>query len=237
MRRLSFFLLVVLLLGHTGQSQADLILQPAGLNPGDQYRLVFTTSTTLNATSTDINVYNNHVNSAANAPGALTSGWGLTWSALASTQTADAISNTGTYKGTLGIPIYLVEGTKVADSYADFWDLSLEAPMNRTELDTLPPGGSLARVWTGTSGTGSTNGNIALGTDTPFYGRWTGTFNDAFGLGERSFTSSYALYGISNVLTATSAVPEPNAFFCLSLAGISFALGRRRDSIDTAGCR
>ncbi|MFM7909129.1 MAG: PEP-CTERM sorting domain-containing protein, partial [Microcystis sp.] len=41
-----------------GAAQAALVVLPSGLNPGDQYRLVFVTSGTRNATTTDINDYN-----------------------------------------------------------------------------------------------------------------------------------------------------------------------------------
>src|SRR6056297_2312099 len=141
MRSLPLFLLFVFPLCFPAQVRADLVFQSADLNPGDQYRLVFTTSTTTNATSTDIADYNNHVNSAANATGSLIKDWGLTWSAIASTETVNARLNTSTFTTTPNIPIYLVDGTKIADDYGDFWDLALNAPMNRTELDTLPPGG------------------------------------------------------------------------------------------------
>ena len=40
---------------------------PTGLNPGDQYRLAFVTSTIRDATSSDIGVYNTHVTNAANS--------------------------------------------------------------------------------------------------------------------------------------------------------------------------
>ncbi len=42
-------------------AQAALVVVPPGLNPGDQYRLVFVTDGTRDATSTNINDYNNFV--------------------------------------------------------------------------------------------------------------------------------------------------------------------------------
>jgi len=38
----------------TGAAQAALVVVPTGLNPGDQYRLVFVTDGTRDATSTNI---------------------------------------------------------------------------------------------------------------------------------------------------------------------------------------
>ena len=57
---------------------------PAGLIPGDTYRLVFVTSTTRNATSTDIADHNAFVQGRANA-GGIGSTVGMEWKALAST--------------------------------------------------------------------------------------------------------------------------------------------------------
>jgi hypothetical protein len=45
----------------TSAAQAALVVVPPGLNPGDQYRLVFVTAGTRNATSSDINDYNTFV--------------------------------------------------------------------------------------------------------------------------------------------------------------------------------
>jgi hypothetical protein len=42
-----------------GPAQAALVVVPPGLNPGQQFRLVFVTNGTRNATSTNISDYNN----------------------------------------------------------------------------------------------------------------------------------------------------------------------------------
>ncbi len=52
---------------QTRESIAANLTQPTGLPEGSQYRIVFVTTTTRNATSTNINDYNNFVNAAANA--------------------------------------------------------------------------------------------------------------------------------------------------------------------------
>ena len=49
----------------TMASQAAVITMPSGLSHGDQYRIVFVTSTTIQATSSDISTYNAHVTAAA----------------------------------------------------------------------------------------------------------------------------------------------------------------------------
>ena len=57
------------LLGATMAAQGAVTTVPTGLNIGDQYRLVFVTSTTRDAASTDISVYNTFVNDLAAAAG------------------------------------------------------------------------------------------------------------------------------------------------------------------------
>ena len=59
-------------------------LTPAGLAEGDSFRLVFLTSTTTDATSADIAVYNTFVNNAANLSGSLVKDKGWTWYAIGS---------------------------------------------------------------------------------------------------------------------------------------------------------
>src|SRR5271157_2532988 len=55
----------VCLLGLPAVAKADPFMPPAGLAPGSTYRLVFVTSTTNQATDTDIGIYNSFVSAAA----------------------------------------------------------------------------------------------------------------------------------------------------------------------------
>ena len=66
-RRLFQLLVVVsaLLLGTASQSLAQVTTVPPGLSPGDPYRLAFVTSTTRNALSSSIAVYNTFVTGVA----------------------------------------------------------------------------------------------------------------------------------------------------------------------------
>ena len=105
----------------------DWSLIPSGLGPGDQFRLLFVTSTTRDASSTDIADYNDFVQDAAAAGHAAIQPYSAGFRAVASTSAEDARDNTST-TGT-GVPIYwLGQGiTKVADDYADFYDGSWDA--------------------------------------------------------------------------------------------------------------
>ncbi len=102
---------------------AAIITLPTSLNLGDEYRLAFVTSGTRDATSSDIADYNTFVTNAANAVPALAS-LGTTWTAIGSTATVDARDNTNTVPstvngGSVGVPIFLLNDTKLVDSNND----------------------------------------------------------------------------------------------------------------------
>ena len=111
----------------TMASQAAVITMPSGLSHGDQYRIVFVTSTTIQATSSDISTYNAHVTAAAalNPDLAVIEGTveqTTTWTAIGSTTSVNARDNTSTTGAGTGIGIYLLNDTAIATSYTDLWD-------------------------------------------------------------------------------------------------------------------
>ena len=141
---------------------AAIVIPPPDLSPGDQYRLVFVTSGTTTANSNDISSYNNFVNAQAasvSATGFPTSGW----TAIVSTTTVDARDNTGTASGT-GVPIYRVDGLRIADDYTDLWNGgTLQNDLSVTQQGDLYPsnatlcgfGPARPCAWTGTSSLGT----------------------------------------------------------------------------------
>ena len=95
-------------------------LIPSGLGPGDEFRLLFVSSTDRNAVPKNIGTYNTWIqNLAANGHGDIR-GYSSTFRVVGSTRAVDARDNTET-TGT-GVPIYWLNGDKVADNYADFYD-------------------------------------------------------------------------------------------------------------------
>ena len=64
--RIAVLLFAAIALAQSTTASAQPITVPAGLHPGDQYRLAFVSSETTQATSTNITVYNNFVNRYAN---------------------------------------------------------------------------------------------------------------------------------------------------------------------------
>lgn len=192
---------------------ADVVLSPPGLAPGSPYRLVFVTSTTRDATSSNIADYNSFVTGVANHASSPLLVLGTTWTAIASTQTVSAITNTSTPTSTPGIPIYRVDGVSVATSYADLWDDSILNPIEITEHGAL----LTATPWTGTSGSGAVITSKALGVSGSS-ARGNTTLTDSSWIADVSASvgNTHSLYAISGTLTA---VPEPSAFLCICVVG------------------
>jgi hypothetical protein len=103
-------------------AQALPIFTPSGLNPGDTYQLVFVTSTSTTALSTDIADYNAFVQAAADAVwlGGGTILDGVQWSAIGSTDSVNTRDN-----AVVSGPVYNLGDELVATSFAAMWDGSL----------------------------------------------------------------------------------------------------------------
>jgi len=215
----------------TMASQAAVITMPSGLSHGDQYRIVFVTSTTIQATSSDISTYNAHVTAAAalNPDLAVIEGTveqTTTWTAIGSTDSVNARDNTSTTGAGTGIGIYLLNDTAIATSYTDLWDGTIANLFNVDEQGDSGPYAN-SQVWTGTNGDGST-GNDPLGTATPEFGKTnlTGVNTWINRLSGPTWpnTDTYHLFAMSGILT----VPEPSSTALLGLGLSSLLLRRRR---------
>ena len=210
---------------------------PAGLNPGDTYRIAFVTSTTRDATSTNIADYNAFVTAAANSQASLAA-LGTIWTAIASTSTVSARDNTSTVPssvvgGSTGVPIFLLNDTQLAGSYDTLWSGTLDNSLSIDETgETTTGSGS---VWTGTTPAGLTEFAFGLGVTTIFGARLgdafaTGGSWTALGVSETSF--EFQLYSLSGLLTVPSesvSIPAPGSLslLALGLAGLGFARRRR----------
>jgi hypothetical protein len=206
-------------LGLSGIAEAAIVIPPTGLAPGSEYRLVFVTSGTRNATSSNIDIYNTFVQNAARSSSVLNTALtaagfdptSITWTAIASTGAVNARANTRT-RATDTSPIYRLDGAQVAPGYGDLWGRdSIGEPINRTQEDTVI---ERSRVWTGTGGGGETSNPLGVFVD----------FNPRFGLIERgdlwvsagiALQSAERFYGISSVLVVptapTTTTPEPSS--------------------------
>ncbi len=227
-------LLALALLSIFGGTASAGILNPLGLNPGDQYRIAFVTSGTRNALSSNIADYNVFVQGQANA-GSETSKLSTNWTAIASTATVSALTNTST-AGADPIPIYLVNGTdRIANSYADLWDGTLANSLSLNE------GGASQSsiVWTGTQSDGSidTFGHLGPLVTTAIRGASTATDSTWIADTVSSISNAHHLYGISDVQTiAPAAVPEPSSLLMMGVGGVGLLMQRRRKKQMQAHC-
>src|SRR5262249_49057304 len=155
MTRLSVRLLLLTLvvgLGAARPARAD-IMTPAGLNPGDQFRIIFVSSGTRDATSSNIGDYDTFIGSAATAARLTYNGVDVPWVALGSPPTVSANDSGRLPVDASAPPIYRLDGVKVADNTSDLWDGTIDAPINVNELGT---GGVDELVFTGTAPGGGT---------------------------------------------------------------------------------
>ncbi len=98
----------------------DWALKPSGFSGGERFRLLFITSTQRDATATSIATYNSFVQGRASAGHSAIQTYSAEFKVVGSTSTVDARDNTGTTGR--GVPIYWLNGAKVADNYPDFYD-------------------------------------------------------------------------------------------------------------------
>ena len=204
----------------TSAAQAAFVVVPTDLAVGDQYRLVFVTAGTRDATSTNINDYNTFVTNQATGgtPGIDTAldtalnGAGfdlstITWKAIGSTSAVDARDNTGTnpsYPWSTGVPIYLIDGNIVAYNNADLWDGDLQHPINKTNNDAIKSN----VVWTGSTVAGLA-GLYPLGSNIPLGGDSGRADYGWIFDGLYQPPSLWSLYAMSSVLTVPGNQPEP----------------------------
>ena len=130
---------------------SDWALKPSGVNDGDKFRLLFVTSATRAATATAIATYNTFVQTAAKGGhSAITDSCGNLFKVFGSTAAVDARDNTGTTG--VGVPIYWLNGAKLADDYADFYDGNWDSTIQKAESGATV---SNLAVWTGSNQDGT----------------------------------------------------------------------------------
>ena len=218
-----FFMLAVI-----SSAFGQIVTVPAGLTLGEQYRLVFVTDGTTTATSTNIATYNTFVTNEANTTPALVA-LETTWTAIGSTSSTTAISNTGTFGFGPSVPIFGLNGTEVAATYTQLWSGTLGSDISISQGGNYLGGSA---VWTGTTPYGERydSGMAALGggSGQTGYGG-AGYVTSQWSLWSTAVhANSNHLYALSGVLTVA---PEPGSAVLLGL-GVGALLGwRRRRSV------
>ena len=99
-------------------------LLPSGLTDGDEFRLLFVSSTTRKANTSVIANYNTFVQNAAASGHSAIQAYSSHFRAVGSTSGTDARDNTATTytSSDKGVRIYWLNGSKVVDDYEDFYD-------------------------------------------------------------------------------------------------------------------
>ena len=149
-------------------------LIPNGLSIGDEFRLLFLSSTKQNANQAGINPYDSFIQRRANAGHDDIKQYKSRFRAIGCTLSTHANIHTGTLYTTSdkGLPIYWLNGNKVVDNYEDFYDGSWDDEDNNKNelgangLDTSDPDNY---PLTGCDHDG-TPGDNRLGTNTPAVG-------------------------------------------------------------------
>ena len=206
-------LVVGCLIGNAASAGQIISLStPAGLNPGDTFRFAFVTAGTINAASSDINVYNTFVNT--ESAGATYGGAVISWKAIGSTATVNARDNAGGFNTT--DPVYLVDGTRIANDLTTsvlsggFWSGQL---IGTTKLNLTIDGTVVSnqKAWTGSLNNGMADTGYELGPldaqDDVTAGSTALNKDFLWWYGEQAYTARN-MFAMSSSLTVPSAVPE-----------------------------
>ena len=175
-------------------------LKPSGLQSGDKFRVLFVTSTSRAAGSSDIADYNTFVQNRAAAGHSAIRLYSAQFKVVGSTNTVDARDNTGTGTDARpGVPIYWLNGAKVADDYGDFYDGSWDSLERKNEHGS---NGSTGRVWTGSTNRGIKDA-FYLGRARVQYAHSSVTLWTSRGVSSIGNASSrtYPFFGLSPVFT------------------------------------
>ena len=189
-------------------------LKPSGLAVGTKFRLLFVSSTTRNAASFFIRHYNAFVQTRAKTGhSAISDSCGNRFKVVAST-TIHARDNTMTRSTDTGASIHWLNGAKVADDYADFWDGSWDSVAGRQESGASRPL-EYIDVFTGSNADGTRHTGSYIGHSASFNAPLSNVTTGSGGYGTKctggpidsgciTNPTNYAhFYGLSPVFTVT----------------------------------
>ncbi len=220
-------MMVALVLGATGTKAAPIFTIPPDLPIGAQYRLVFVTTDSTAATSTNINTYNTFATTEADLIPALAA-LGATWTVIGSTPTVGALTNIGTDAGAL---VYDLEGNEVAASTSAMFTGVNPELLHDIDFTQNGVATGSTEVWTGTNSTGTATatplGNPLTATKSTF-GNPLGTDVGWITHGTLVNSSSLPIYVISSELTVPA--PEPTSTSLMGLGALWLAARLRRRS-------
>jgi hypothetical protein len=213
-----------LLVGGAVRTEASItITTPAGLSPGDQFRIVFVTDGVTNATSSSIGTYDGVVNTdVSNAGGVFYNGQAVTnWLAIASTTSVNAIDHIGSSATT---QVYLVNDLLVATSTTTapggLWSGGLSHAISADLLGASPPATPIPNaVWTGTNTVGTSLAPLGVPTKSEAGNSLQNDGGWILGHLLQPTQLPFHLYGISPVLTVA---PEPSTAIVAVFGAVAF---------------
>ena len=195
-------------------------LTPSGLSSGDEFRLLFVTYAGHAPTSADIDDYNTYIQSQANASNAHSAikPYSSGFRVVGCTDDDDARDNASTAytNADKGVPIYWLNGSKVADDYEDFHDGSWDDEANPRGRNGNKVGSNNAWIWTGCNSNGTEarlGGSVGLGGSHVALGYLTasgGPIDGVPGAGVYALftpSSNHRYYALSEVFTVGGSVP------------------------------
>lgn len=207
--------------------QAEITTLPTSLLLGDRYYLAFVTSGSISGTSANVADYDAFVQAQANLNGLGTiSGFSVTWKALVSTPSVNAI----THLGLGNFPIFRLNDVQIASGGSDLWDGNLSAALNVDQFGTTLTSGT---AWTGSQTNGLAYPGYQLGTSTPIFGGPNSTGNPWLVSGSGLNSNNYRVYAFSQQLIA---VPEPTTISLAiggGMATAAWTVRRRRRATGT----
>ena len=196
--------------GHAQTSVPhDWGLKPGGLGTGDEFRLLFVSSTLRNGTSSTIGDYDTHVQTAAANGHADIQGYSALFKAVGCTSTTNARDHTGTtYTATdTGVVIRWLGGAKVADDYEDFYDGDWDSSSPRSQTGAGISTSLASGVITGCNDNG-TKSSSELG-DTGNVTQSNPSSNTGLSGNTTSPNNSRKVYGLSPVFRVAAPPPDP----------------------------
>ena len=198
-------------------ANSDLV--PSGFDVGDSFRLLFLSSTSRDASSTDIADYNTFAQERAAAGHADIQAHSALFRVVGCTEDTDARDNTVTTGA--GVPIYWLNGPLVADDHAGFYDGEWDNETNADDRDESGANGVNTASASGYPFTGcahdgteflnATDDSLALGASgNVAVGRPGSSVSGHGPIGSTAATASSnerPFYGLSPVFTVIATAP------------------------------
>ena len=203
-------------------------LRPDSVAGGQSFRLLFVTSQGRWATFTDLASYDRRVQERAAEGHSDIRAYSAQFKVLGSSETIAARDNTRTNPNTRGAgePVYWLDGPRVADDYADFydgWDNSNPARNETGASFTFRPYvfGNVTPevfVWTGTKRDGSSHEGHYLGSAEPILGMPADGESALGSIYSNIAAALFRLYGLSGVFRLADPPPTTATLTALTVS-------------------